>query len=64
MESIRRQLLPAPRHVVDQGAVDVGTAHADEVKEFIVVGDEVFCIHEFFVHDQGMAGVAEHHQAA
>ncbi len=64
MKSIQWQLFPTARHVVDQGAVDIGTAHADQVKEFIVVGDEVFCIHEFFVHDQGMAGVAEHHQAA
>ncbi|MDH4096895.1 MAG: hypothetical protein OEU87_01150, partial [Nitrospira sp.] len=28
----RLPLLPAPRHVVDQGAIDIGTAHADQVK--------------------------------
>ncbi len=61
---IGKQLLSTPSHVVDERAVDVGAAHADQVKEFIVVGDEVFGIHEFFVHDQGMAGVAKHHQAA
>ena len=59
----QKRLFAAPGHVVDEGAVDVGAAHADQVKEFLVIGDKVLCIHEVFVDDQGMAGVAEHHQA-
>lgn len=55
-------LFPAAGHVVDKGAIDVGATHADQVKEFIVIGDEVFGIHEVFIHDQGMASIAEHHQ--
>ena len=53
-----RALFPAAGHVVDEGSIDIGAADADQIEEVLVVGNEVFGVHEFFVHDHGMAGVA------
>ncbi len=58
-----KRLLATARHVVDEGAIDVGTAQTDQIKEVVVVCDEVFLVGKFFVHHQGMTGFAQHHQA-
>lgn len=63
MVSIETLLLAAARHVVDEGAIDVGAADADRIEERFEVGDEVFLIRKLFTDDLGITGLTQHHQA-
>ncbi len=57
-------LLATAGHVVDEGAVDVGTADADCIEECFGIGDEVLRIRKLFIQDLGVTGFAQHHQAS
>jgi hypothetical protein len=57
-------LFPAAGHVVDEGAIDVGAADADCIEECFGIGDEVLRIRKLFIHDLGITGLAQHHQAS
>ncbi len=57
-------LLSAAGHVVDEGAIDVGAADADRIKERFKVSHEILLIRKLFTHNLGITGLAEHHQAS
>lgn len=63
-EELPVSLFPAAGHVVDEGAVDIGAADADRIEERFEIGDEVFLVRKFFIHDLGVTGLAQHHQAS
>ena len=48
--------LAAPRHVVDQGPIDVGATEADGIEEGIGIRDKVLLIGEFIGHDLSAVG--------
>jgi len=60
----RAALLPTPRHVVDEGAIDVGATATDRIEERVGVCDKILLVGELVRDDLGIADVAEHHQAA
>lgn len=58
-----RKLLGTAQHVVDEGAVDVGAAHADYIEEQFVVGHKIPVIRQLIVDDLVVAAIAEHHES-
>lgn len=59
----RAALLPTPRHVIDEGSIDVGASATDRIEERVRVCDKILFISELVRNDLGIADITEHHQS-
>lgn len=57
-------LFPTPRHIIDEGAVDIGASATDGIEERVRVCNEILFVGQLVRDDLGVTDVAEHHQAA
>jgi hypothetical protein len=58
----RAALLPTPRHIIDEGTVDIGASATDGIEERVCICNEILFIRELVRNDLGIADVTEHHQ--
>lgn len=56
-------LLATPRHVIDEGTIDIGAPATDGVEQRVRVCDEILFVGELIRDDLGVTDLAEHHQA-
>lgn len=63
-KTYRAALLPTPRHIIDEGTVDICASATDGIEERVGVCDKILFVGELVRNNLRVADVAEHHQAA